>query len=350
MVIAGASQTAVIRFVQDIPGAWRSRRGLILALLNDQYVAAGVRDVETAQRLKALHASGVRRQLFRSQKAKTRDVREHEWAGLMACGQCVDAGYSTDECRMYGRYIQSNPNPWNVVCAGTRNGKAVHPYASISVHKLLAPLLDRLWKLRDPDVAQAVIERWQQEPTSDASARLRASLGAAIAKCDVDEAAIDTRVNAAIRLMVSDSPGVAKEAERVLGRANADRLAITAQRAGLMQKLADLPAPRRRTVDARELLGNAEAMMIDPAVDFQPTFRRWITAIGPPIWYGRKKRAQGRRLDSLVDLRWPFIDDVRPEAARSTNKLMWPSAHCSKLAMISRWMHRTRFDLTLMHY
>jgi DNA invertase Pin-like site-specific DNA recombinase len=118
MILGGASQTAAIKFVRDVPGAWRSRRGLILALLNDQYIAAGVRDVETAQRLKALHASGVRRQLFRSQKAKTRDVRKHEWAGLIACGQCVDAGYSTDECRMYGRYVQSNPNPWNVVCAG----------------------------------------------------------------------------------------------------------------------------------------------------------------------------------------------------------------------------------------
>jgi hypothetical protein len=176
-------------------------------------------------------------------------------------------------------------------------------------------LLDRLLKLRDRTVAEAVIARWEQEPTTDTSARLRASLGAAIAKCDSDEAAIDTRVNAAITLMSSGNPAVAKECERILERANGDRLAAGAQRAGLMQKLADLPAPRRRTVDVTDLLPNAEAMMIDPEVDFHPAFQKWIAAIGPPVWYGRKKRAQGRRLDSLVDLRWPFIDDVRPEAA-----------------------------------
>jgi hypothetical protein len=143
-----------------------------------------------------------------------------------------------------------------------------------------------------------------------AAARLRSSLGAAIAKCDTDEAAIDARVNAAISLMASGNPAVAKECGRVLERANGDRLAATAQRAALMQKLSDLPAPRRRIVDVNDLLPDAEAMMIDPAVAFRPEFVKWINAIGPPIWYGRKPRAQGRRLDSLVDLRWPFIDDV----------------------------------------
>jgi hypothetical protein len=115
--------------------------------------------------------------------------------------------------------------------------------------------------------------------------------------------------------MSSGNPAVAKECERVLERANGDRLTLGAMRAALMQKLADLPAPRRRVVDVNDLLPDAEAMMIDPEVDFHPAFQKWIAAIGPPVWYGRKPRAQGRRLDSLVDLRWPFIDDVRPAAA-----------------------------------
>ena len=69
---------------------------------------------------------------------------------------------------MYGRCIQSNPNPWNVVCEGTRARKRVHPPMMMAVHKLLSPLLDRLLKLRDRSVAKAVIARWEQEPPQTA--------------------------------------------------------------------------------------------------------------------------------------------------------------------------------------
>jgi hypothetical protein len=113
--------------------------------------------------------------------------------------------------------------------------------------------------------------------------------------------------------MESGRAGVIAEAERVLDRANTDRLALRAKQSALKQRLADLPLPLRREIHVGSLLFDAENLFTRPAM--RDALKRWVDAIGPPIWYGRKPRKQGRRLDSLIDVRWPFIDAVRSEPA-----------------------------------
>jgi hypothetical protein len=318
--LRGESQRTILAWLASFEGAPRSGRGLTLALRNPKYVACGIRTIETQQKLNALHEETTRRAFGPNRKAhSTTDVRTHQFSKMVACGLCVAAGYAPSEARMIGRHINANPNPYNLVCEGRRGRRdamvVVHKPTMIAVHKLMPLLIDKMMKLRDRRVAEAVIAKWEQEPETDSAARLRASLGTAIAKCDADEAVIDGRVNAAVQLMTNGAPGVADEAARILGRANADRLALAAKRAALTQKLADLPAPRRRQIDVDDLLWEADAMFTDLDADMHAAMKKWVETIGPPIWYGRRERKQGRRLDNLLDLRWPFIDGVRPEPA-----------------------------------
>ncbi len=313
MLLDGASQAKVLAHVAPIKGAWRSRRGLELAIRNEEYVRAGVRSIETQQRLRELYATNFRKQAFGSDRRHTTQTRDHEFAGLIACGQCVAAGYDAKDCRMTGRYIMVNPNPFNLVCDGKRGGTRVHAPTMIAVHLLLLPLIERLEKLRDPRVAEAVLERWQQEPLTDKFAKLRVVLEARLAATDDEEAALDARVNAAFRLMESGRIGVIAEAERVLEPANSDRLTLRAQRAALTQQFADLPLPVRRTVHVGSLLYDAENLLT--TAGRRDALKRWVDTIAPPIWYGRKQRKQGAAPRFAVDLRWPFLDDVRPQPA-----------------------------------
>jgi len=73
-ILAGESQRKVVAWLEQVaPQAWRSRRGLQLALLDDDdaYVKAGVRTPETQAQLRALH--GQHRQAFGYDRASRSD-------------------------------------------------------------------------------------------------------------------------------------------------------------------------------------------------------------------------------------------------------------------------------------
>lgn len=315
MVLNGASQRTVLAYLapMGLKGIWTSRRGLALALRNEAYVEAGVRSAETQRRLRELFFGNVQKQSYGPDRNTTQSFRQHEFSGLIACGQCVTAGYDSNAARMTSRYMTMNLNPQTLVCSGVRSGVTVHKPIMISLHFVLAPLMDCFNKLRDRNVAEAVLERWKQEPLTDNFAKMRISLESTLALTDTEEAAIESRVDAALRLMESGRAGVVAEAERVLDRANTDRLTLRAKQAALKQRLSDLPLPMRREIHVGSLLFDAENLLTRPGM--RDALKKWVDAIGPPVWYGRKQRKQGRRLDSLSDLRWPFIDAIRAKPA-----------------------------------
>jgi hypothetical protein len=138
----------VVQWVQTVaPKAWRSRRGLSLALWDDDdaYVKAGVRTPETQAQLRALH--GQHRQAFgydragRTAPPTTGDEvldkavrqmlnghpapedREHRLSGLVACGVCADAIGDPRQALMVSRYMVTNPHPYGLIareCAAVR--------------------------------------------------------------------------------------------------------------------------------------------------------------------------------------------------------------------------------------
>src|SRR5579884_175263 len=307
-ILSGQSQNKVLEWLADIPGAWRSRRGLTIAL-NDKhgaYVAAGVRTPEVQHQLREL--LGKRNQSYGEDRS-TRSMRRHEFSGLVACHACVKAGVPVESALMHGRYISQNPNPYTLVCSGRlHNGEKTHPkefYAS--EHKVRALIIEKLIRLRDPDVAKAVLERWAREPKSDKNAKLRRSLERQLADYDEKEAALEKRVAAAFDMVAEGGLGAA-EAKRFIAKAEQERMTLEASRASIAQKLAQLPVQRAKTYDVADLQWDAEALF-DPVfttsdgieaievtengktrLEFTGTniasirepFAKWVKAIGPP--------------------------------------------------------------------
>jgi DNA invertase Pin-like site-specific DNA recombinase len=337
-VLRGESQRSVLRWLESFPGAWRSRRGLTLALLDDDnaYVKAGVRSPSMQAALREL--KGSRRQAYGSNRLRQDDhaldprsiaaaiesmpdfigprrpvLYRHDLAGLVACGLCVDAGVSAERAGMQGRHVVANLNPYNLVCEGRRRGRSIHKSYMVAVHLVLPGLLDKLEKLRDPAVADVVLRAWEKEPVEDRSAKLRLSLERELQRLDGDEAVIDARVAAAFTLLAK--PSLAGEAERVIERAGSERAGLAAQRAATLQKLADLPAVQSRSLaglNRGELQFSAEALFEGRAVqdgqwvavDVREAFAKWVRLLGKPVY-----RREGRRVE------WRFIDELRPQPA-----------------------------------
>jgi len=66
---------------------------------------------------------------------------------------------------MIGLYIKSNPNPYTLTCKGVRGGQRHHDHEiHVAVYRVRPLIVDKLHKLRDPAVAQAVKDRWLAEP------------------------------------------------------------------------------------------------------------------------------------------------------------------------------------------
>lgn len=329
-ILSGQSQRKVLEWLKlAAPEAWKSRRGLTLALLDEHgsYVAAGVRAPETQAQLRELHGS--HRQAYGYDRATvaTPEERHHELSGLIACGRCVDAGVDPRGALMHGRYVQRNPHPYSLVCSGRRGGKTIHEKESyVSTHIIFELLGEKLKKLRDPAVRTAVLERWAKEPTTSKAAQQRRILERRLPQFDGAEAEIDARSNAAVTLMASTKPGVADEAERIMERANADRLALQAQRQAVLSELAALPVPRARSGEVGRLervAANAELFAsgmsldedghvhFDPTVPLRDIVKPWVDALGPPIF----RRVKRKIWKARPDLEWRYVDRARPEPA-----------------------------------
>jgi hypothetical protein len=98
----GESQRRVIEWAQSVsPAAWRSRRGLQLALLddNDAYVKAGVRTPETQAQLRALH--GQHRQAFGYDRASRSAPPAAGVAALDALVRQMETGHPAPEDRQH---------------------------------------------------------------------------------------------------------------------------------------------------------------------------------------------------------------------------------------------------------
>ena len=132
----------------------------------------------------------------------------------------------------------------------------------VFVSRIHPLIIDKLLKLRDPTVAQAVLAAWRDEPCAEEAAYGARSIERRlVAERDDEEAALDRQVRGAMRLAASDAAGVAAEAEPVLAEVNADRLALKTTREGLHAQLARLPVEPSRAAQItklQRLLFNAE--------------------------------------------------------------------------------------------
>jgi DNA invertase Pin-like site-specific DNA recombinase len=319
-ILRGESQQKVINWLKAFPGAWRSQRGLSLALEDEDgaYVRAGVRTPETQAALTEL--KGSKRQAFGSNRWPSQtNYREHPFSGKIACALCVEAGIAPERALMYGRYVLANPHPWTLVCPGKRGKAQIHKTYMVGVHFVVNLLAEKFEKLRDPAVADAVLRAWEREPVEDRSAQLRQSLEREIARLEGEEAAIDARVTAAFTMLAR--PALASEAERVIERAGADRAGVAAARAATNLRLSNLPAPRTRSlagIDRGELQFAAENLFepvqtadgqLGLSADFAESLAKWVRLIGPPQFRPGVERQADRRVA------WSYIDAARPEAA-----------------------------------
>jgi DNA invertase Pin-like site-specific DNA recombinase len=340
-ILSGESVAKVVEWLKvEHPGSWSERSSLAQMLRDEQgsYVSTGARAAETQSRLREMFSE--RRHIFgrdrrrsvpvrnaletlerelRGETGERPPLRDHPLAGVLACGLCVAAGRRAESSLMTGYYVNGNSQPFALSCIGRRNGKRVHRRWSVGVHRIIPLLFDKLEKLRDPRVLDACWERWSAEPVTPQAASQRTGLERLLASCDEEEATIEIEVTAAFRLISSPRPGVVAEAERLLERCNANRLALAAKRSAILSRIADLPAPRVRLADRslrRELSVNAEELLtgyqIDPAtgaqwvqVDVQAVLRKWGRLIGPPVLSRLDETTHGAPL-----LRWDFIDSV----------------------------------------
>jgi DNA invertase Pin-like site-specific DNA recombinase len=317
MTLAGASANDVLAFLADFPAAPKSRRGLAWLLLNAEgsYVAAGVRSIETQQRLNALLEQ--RKQVYGPDRS-TRSVRPsvHYLSGLVVCKACSDAGFINP--LMHGK---TNHNTLALVCEGERNGQKVHDPFWASASLVQSLLEQKLERLRDLSVAQRVVAKWEAEPTSDAIAALRATLTAELSALDAMESDLDRRAKAALSLALDGGPG-ATEARRLLADVEEQRAAVTTKRSHLATRLAGLPAQRVATFTAEDLqyitgsYPNArittatmelEGQVLEgPAVesDVRTLIAKYVNAIGAPTL----ARGNGGSKRGNLVLEWSAVD------------------------------------------
>jgi hypothetical protein len=331
-MIAGESQNSILESLKPVPGAWRSRRGLTLALKNEAYVQAKVRTVAVQRRL--LEILATRRQAY-GEDRNTKSQRVHPLSGLVACKHCVDKGIAPEDALMHGRYVIKNKNQENLVCDGRRKGERQHPREFwVSTHKVLGLIVDKLEWLRKEKVALAVLEKWAQEPKTDKTARQRRMYERQLAECDNREAKLDEEVDAAIALLARSQGAIAAEMELRIERAGQDRLALKAERAATSQRLRDLPARQASAeLTVQSLQARAGAFPLMPGellpanpdagvvldgegniIEFtgvtMPSLREalapWVTAIGPPLL----ERRERKKWRPQVELHWPLVDLV----------------------------------------
>lgn len=344
-ILAGQSQNKVLEWLAPIPGAWRSRRGLTIAL-NDKhggYVAAGVRTPEVQSQLREL--LGSKKQSYGTDRS-TKSRRSHPLSGLVACRLCVDAGVPTERARMHGRYIVANAknSPYSLVCD---NSKVHKRSLWVCLEKVVPLIVDKLRWLRDETVAKAVFEKWAKEPKSDSIAKLRRNLERQIADYDVKEAELERRIVTALDLIAEGGPS-ATAGKRFVENAEVERMAMQASKAALTLKLADVPVARATAFDWQKLQVEAERLF-QPLVmrpenvkarvnkrevlEFSGTdgasirepFAKWVKAIGPP--------QLSRKVTGKYELFWPYLDTLpkkvlqKREYDRDADPRDWPDEY-----------------------
>ncbi len=355
-IIAGESQNSILESLKSVNGAWRSRRGLTLALKNEAYVRARVRTVAVQRRL--LEILATRRQAY-GEDRNSLSQRVHPLSGLVACKHCVDKGIAPEEALMHGRFVIRNKSQENLVCAGWRKGEKQHQKEFwVSANKVLDLVNEKLEWLFNREVALAVLERWAQEPKTDKMARQRRMYERQLAECDTREGKLDEEVDAAIALLARSQGAVAAEMELRIERAGQDRLALKAERAAISQRLSDLPARQASAeLTVQSLQARAGAFPLLPGASMPPSpdadvvldsegrivgftgivrpplreaLAPWVTAIGPP----QLERRERRKWRPQVALHWPLVDSV-VKRMRLTPPYFGPEIHDATDAVVA---------------
>ena len=350
--IEGASMRTILAWLADFPGAWRSRRGLSIALHNENdrcgFVKAGVRTPET----QALIRSRVRSRYGSDRKLS---AHEHHLIGLLACGECVDAGLEPKNALLHGRYYAGNLNPHLLVCTGVRGSMRLHREALHTASLLMPALIEYVETASDEEVAAEIIDRYEAQPFADEHSALRAKLMAQWASVESEIAEVDRRIAAVLELVETAVAGAVKIAMDRFVTLNAERLKLKAKLGRIQSRIAELPAtPQQGTraevlralsasaadafwkaFDGDEVVGKIERRAPDvlttaydatsgyavrelafaglaPTAELRTFLKPWIAALGHPIVVRRDRSLKRWRRRQMTKVKWPGFDRLAP--------------------------------------
>ena len=278
-LLGGASTRDVARWVRDVhPKAWRTRTGLVDAMVNASYVRAGLRTPERHAELATMVAGYRERYGFDAK-------HEHELTGIFACGFCGSL--------MHGRYSTTNADHI-VVCEIERLGQRAHTFI-VGYRRIGTAWRDILAHLALDDVKVA---RWAAAEEKNAPERKQL---AAIAKLDQQAAALKKRRDVAFDMLSESDDALIEQAKRVLREVNLDERELETRRAVLLDAHAAPIARRRNVAEVRFYLDE---------------LTRVYDRIGT-IQRNQLSRALCRHMGSHPKL-------VRDGALRSTLRIEWP--------------------------
>jgi DNA invertase Pin-like site-specific DNA recombinase len=332
--LEGKSSRKLLELCRDLAPVkgWKSRNAIMDGLRNTDdksgFVSSGARTPERQARLRA--------------EAETRYASDrktikfsHEFSGLLACGECVAAGFAPEKALLIGRYVIANePKPLQLFCKGERQGRVIHPTTLyFSLERILERWLVYFDKLRDPELAAKVLDLWKRLPQEDRQADARRALERELSHADAEEGTLDMRADLAMTLAAAGTPGAMDEAKRLLERLSTDRAALLARRASLRQRLVDLPPIPDRSITADALSDlQAQAQYWDYVFEFdgegvpvdnrwRPYMQRFIQAFGHPIVTRRHRAEQKWRGAKGLKVRWPALDELFDRSTKLCGQL-----------------------------
>lgn len=295
--LAGENIADILTWLLDrAPGAWSSRNGLRTALLSTDYVRARVRTPETAQAIRALMAS-------RKSHHGARRKHAHEFAGVFACGRCVELGFAPQDALMGESLKQEKrTGEWRPAINCQDSGSTIklrHRPFSIAVSRIAAAWLELL-EFKGEDAAR-LADEWARAG-SDVSTKRRA-LERSLGRLDGDEAKIAARRDAALDLM-AEEPAARRQAVVALTAIDADLASLHARRQVVLSDLAALSETPRDANWLREQLENYRSVYAECDLATRNRLNRLLcVGIGSPPVLSRS----GNHRWAPISLTWDSL-------------------------------------------
>lgn len=221
--------------------SWTSRSGFRRALLNNDYVAAGVRTVETAAALASLIQSRVTRHgMVRK--------HDHEFTGVFSCAQCGNV--MGEQLVVNGQGATKERLP-AIVCQFESKIGAPHRRFSVRVDRVRDAWHGFIASLSGDAES---IRLWEASIADSEPVRASRSLERQIGMIDAEEARLAKRRDTAFDLLDDPTPAVKAQARKMLTDVERDEGALHAQREALRGEIVRVATDTRTAAGLREAL------------------------------------------------------------------------------------------------
>jgi DNA invertase Pin-like site-specific DNA recombinase len=298
MVLANDQLEDVIAWVRSVaPHGWDSRQGLWHALSSPCYVEAGVRTAQQQAELDVV--LGLRRERF-----ARRRTFAHEFAGVFACGRCLDAGEAPERALLVAAPARRRDGTMvpSLGCQGNVPARKRRHAILTVVASRVAPAWWRFIDALRHD--EAAIARWAAGTASFGEVQRRRELQRAGAQLDQEEAALIARRTTALDLFQDRDPLLASSARRSLAEIERAEASLAPRRAVLRTELARIATPARNPIVLRGMLDQLAAAYRGWPVGEQNMHNRLLCArVGS---HPRVDR-DGRHRWVEVLVRWPAV-------------------------------------------